>query len=238
MTTKQKKAFTAWATATAALGLLTGPALAQATPTASTGCTQWQFMGNYFALNQSNGYYVQFPATGQAASGLAAATPVGGHVALGTGPVSGGIQGRSVDFTIHWSGATGRYAGYVSDDGFVHDGFTYDLDAKGPFSTSHANWDSTVPLRCVTPAAPAPQPAPPPAPPLPGTDPLPKHPVPVTAPPTPLPGTDPKPNHPVPVTAPPTPLPGTDPKPNHPVPVTATPTPLPGTDRKPNFPVP
>ena len=63
ITTKQKKAFTALATATAALGLLTGPALAQATPTASTGCTQWQFMGN-FAFNQSNGYSVSFPATG------------------------------------------------------------------------------------------------------------------------------------------------------------------------------
>jgi len=215
MTTKQKTAFTAWATATAALGLLTGPALAQATPVIplGVGCTQYQFTGN-FALNQPNGFSVSFISTGQAASGQAAATPVGGHVALGTGTVSGGIQGRSIDFTIHWSGATGRYAGYVSDDGFVHDGFTY--DEKDPFST--AGWNSTVPLGCVTPAAPAPQPARPPAPPLPGTDPKPNHPVPVTAPPTPLPGTDPKPNHPVPVTAPPTPLPGTDRKPNFPVP--------------------
>ena len=234
ITTKQKKAFTALATATAALGLLTGPALAQATPTASTGCTQWQFMGN-FAFNQSNGYSVSFPATGTTvgetpdANGripggdpprTATAMP-GGN----TGVVSGRIYNdgtpnvkSGIQFRIFWpggnlgAGTVGSYSGSVDDNGFAH-GHTTDIS-----NNLYASWDSTVPLGCVTPAAPATRPTPPPAPPLPGTDPKPNHPVPVTAPPTPLPGTDPKPNPPVPVTTPPTPPPGIDRKPNFPVP--------------------
>ena len=203
MTTKQKKAFAAWATATAALGLLTGPALAQATPMASTGCTQYLFMGK-FAFNQSNGFSVSFPGNGtKTAYGPATAWPDGD-----TGFASGRIEGRQIHFEIRWpsannyAGATGSYSGFVDDNGFAH-GHTREV---GPEIS--ASWDSTVPLGCVTHAAPS----------------------------TPLPGTDQKPNHPVPVTPPP--LPGTDQKPNHPVPVTAPPTPLPGTDRKPNFPVP
>jgi hypothetical protein len=234
MTTKQKKAFAAWATATAALGLLTGPALAQATPMIplGVGCTQYQLTGN-FAFNQSNGYSVSFPSTGTTASGTATATP-GGN----TGTVSGWVEGRTIHFRISWreGGDVGSYTGFVDDNGFASGSTTDILNSK------YASWNSTVPLGCVTPT---PLPGTDQKPnypvsvtpiPLPGTDQKPNYPVPVT--PIPLPGTDQKPNYPVPVTTPATPLPGTDRKPNYPVPVTATPTPLPGTDRKPKFPVP
>src|SRR5262249_1218832 len=157
---------------------------------------QGQFTGN-FAFNQSNGFSVSFPSTGTTASGPATAMP-GGN----TGFVSGWIEGRQIHFLIRWpwanggAGATGSYSGTVDDNGFAS-GSTVDV-----IDRERASWNSTVPLGCVTPAAPAPQPARPPATPLPGTDQKPNNPVPVTTPPTPLPGTDQKPNNPVPVTTP------------------------------------
>src|ERR1700758_3853999 len=145
MTTKQKKAFTAWATATAALGLLTGPALAQATPMASTGCTQYLFMGK-FAFNQSNGYSVSFPGNGtKTAYGPATAWPDGN-----TGFASGRIEGRQIHFEIRWpsannyAGATGSYSGFVDDNGFAS-GSTVDISRR---NSDPASWNATVPLWC------------------------------------------------------------------------------------------
>jgi hypothetical protein len=134
------------ATAISAVGLLVVPAPAQAEPMfpLAPACSQYKFIGD-FALNQSNGYRVEFPSQGPAASGRATAT--GGNGSQMFGNVSGGIQGRTVDFTIRWDGggAVGHYTGYIGDDDFVHGGLS--VDEKTP--SSRANWDSTVPFGCA-----------------------------------------------------------------------------------------
>jgi len=100
---------------------------------------------------------VRFNSTGSVASGQAVAGRADGTI---VGQVSGGIQGDKLDFTISWnssvfsSRAVGRYTGTVGDDGFAH-GDTHD-----ELSPASAQWDSTVPLACTTPAAAA-APAPP-----------------------------------------------------------------------------
>lgn len=124
-------------------------------------CSQYGFTGN-FSLRQSNGYVVRFKSTGQVAGGQAFATGDSGDKLQG--PVSGGVQGRDVDFTIRWnSGARGRYFGVVDNDGFAH-GDTADEASN---TSPSALWDSTVPLGCSTPATlpppqqpPSPQPVP------------------------------------------------------------------------------
>jgi hypothetical protein len=156
------------ATAITAMGFLTAAPPAQAHPILPLDppCSQYGFDG-VFTLQQSNGAVVRFNSTGPDASGTAVATGTEGVDSL-TGPVSGGVQGRNVDFTINWNTtpfereSRGRYTGSVSNDGFAH-GNT--VDEKG---TAAAHWDSTVPLVCTTPAgsppAAAPAPTPPPVP--------------------------------------------------------------------------
>src|SRR6185369_10025731 len=100
--------------------------------------------------------------TGQTAQGPAHAQgPAADRSNDMDGTVSGGIQGRHLDFTIHWAqGPVGRYTGDVGDDGFVHNGSTY--DQANP--ESHSGWSSASQLGCVVPpAAPASPAAPPPA---------------------------------------------------------------------------
>jgi hypothetical protein len=148
------------ATAITAAGFLTVPAPAQADPMLplAPACSQYGFTGN-FSLRQSNGYVVRFNSTGQVAGGQAFATGDSGDKLQG--PVSGGVQGRDVDFAIRWnSGARGRYVGVVDDNGFVHGDTNDEVDS----TSRSAIWDSTVPLGCITPAAPAPAPAPAPQP--------------------------------------------------------------------------
>ena len=144
------------ATAISAVGLLVVPVPAQAEPTfpLAPACSQYKFIGD-FALNQSNGYRVEFPSQGPAASGRATAT--GGDGSQMFGNVSGGIQGRNVDFTIRWDGggAQGHYTGFIGDDDFVHGGST--VDEKTP--SSKASWDSTVPFGCADAPPPAQAPA-------------------------------------------------------------------------------
>jgi hypothetical protein len=150
-----KSVLFAAATAMTAAGFLTVPSSAHADPA----CSQYQIVGD-FALKQSNGYRVEFSATGQGFGGDATATPLSGGAAM-KGTVSGSISGRHLDFTIRWnSGPRGHYIGDVGDDDFAH-GLTFDEANAG----SQANWDSTVPLQCATAAAPAPQAPAQPAPP-------------------------------------------------------------------------
>ncbi|MFY9920438.1 MAG: hypothetical protein WAL26_18895 [Mycobacterium sp.] len=74
-----------------------------------------------------------------------------------SGDVSGGVNGRNVDFTIRWDGggAQGHYTGTINEFDFVKGGTT--VDEKNPGSS--ASWDSTVPFGCVD--APPPVAAPP-----------------------------------------------------------------------------
>jgi len=155
------------ATAITAFGFLTFAPPAQAHPMLpfplAPACSQWGFPG-LFALKQSNLNTVSFNATGPRANGAMAEANDGEY----HGPVTGGITGANLDFTIPWRGrgqpddaplmSKGRYQGSVGTDGFVH-GETHD-----ELSVDFAHWDSTVPLVCITSAASAPPPAGPPPP--------------------------------------------------------------------------
>jgi hypothetical protein len=159
--TRQKTLLATSATAMSAVGFLMVPVPAQAVPMLplAPACTQYGFGGD-FALRQSNGYRVEFRSTGTGAVGRATATGQSNMA----GNVSGGIQGRTVDFTIRWdSGPRGHYTGYVGEDDFVHGGNS--ADEANPGST--ATWDSTVPLVCIAPTAAPPTPQPPVTTPLP-----------------------------------------------------------------------
>jgi hypothetical protein len=125
-------------------------------PLGPPACSQYGFTGD-FGMKQDNGWQVFFTSTGSAASGRAVA--VNGNT-KGTGSViSGGVQGRNVDLTIHWdSGYNQHYFGAVGDDGYVHKGGTINQS-----DATSANWDSDRPLGCAD-APPAPPPPPPPPP--------------------------------------------------------------------------
>jgi hypothetical protein len=144
------------ATAISAVGFLTVPAPARA----DAACGQYQFTGD-FGLTQSNGWYVGFGARGTNVNGSARASHPGKPLG-DAGFVSGGIQGRHVDFTIAWTlaennGAKGHYWGDVDDNGLAHG---QNVDEANP---GHgASWDSTTPLGCVASSAAPPPPAAPP----------------------------------------------------------------------------
>jgi hypothetical protein len=175
LTNVNRSPLLAAATAITAVGFLTAAPLAHARPIlplAPGACSQYLFNGN-FSLKQSNGDTVVFSSIGPAASGNATAT--GGINGPLHGVVTGGIQGDKLDFQIVWNvnapGTTatshGDYTGYVSADGFAHGGTAEQIVAFGDDTPpAQASWDSTVPLVCSTPAAPAAAAAPPPPPPL------------------------------------------------------------------------
>jgi hypothetical protein len=168
MNTKLTKLATMGAAATAigAVGFFTVPAPAQAAPP----CDKYGFALGLDLL-QSNGFSVSVSPD---AKNTSAATGTASS-ANNNGTVSGGVNGRSVDFTIHWNGgAQGHYTGTVSDDGNVHGGATVDVANPG----SGASWDSTTPFVCLD--APAPAPAP-------DQVPLPRQGVPITLPQAPPP---------------------------------------------------
>jgi hypothetical protein len=103
---------------------------------------------------------VQFASMGQDFNGENAIAKDSSGATAMNGPVSGGISGRHLDFTIHWAGgAVGHYTGDIGNDDRAH-GKT--VDDAHPGSSAH--WDSISAIGCLTPAAhaePAPaQPAP------------------------------------------------------------------------------
>jgi hypothetical protein len=165
VTTVNRPGFFAAATAISALGFLMVPAPAQANPMfpLAPACSQYGFIGD-FALRQTNGFRVEFSATGPSAGGRAQAFNSNGTVAM-NGNVSGGITGRHLDFTIRWdNGPRGHYTGDVGEGDFAHGS---SVDEANPGSS--AGWDSTVPLGCLDapPAPPPAEPAPVPAEPAP-----------------------------------------------------------------------
>ena len=156
MNTKLTKLATMGAAATAigAVGFFTVPAPAQAAPLAplplAPACNSYGFNGAT-ALSQDNGWAVQFNSTGPSATGPATASSDTGTQMHGT--LSGGINGRAVDFTINWdNGSRGRYVGQVNEDA----GF-----AAATGTTGDSGWRLLGPLECLTPNNPLP-PAPPP----------------------------------------------------------------------------
>jgi hypothetical protein len=130
------------ATAISAVGFLTVPAPARA----DAACTQYQFMGVFDLV--ANGYSVHFLSRGRDATGPVDLYKQGPTMPLVMrGTVSGGIQGRHLDFTIVWDGgAKGHYWGDVAAvDDYVRGGQS--IDEGGPGSS--ASWHSQNPLGCV-----------------------------------------------------------------------------------------
>ena len=155
---KHKTVGVSAAAAISVIGLLAGPAIAQAIPMIPL-APVCSFNGTY-VLNQSNGFRVEFPWNG--------ATPSGTAIAYGndqqpklTGPVTGGItSANEVAVTIDWAGPShGQYVGALGPDGNVRGGFTQDIGVPG----AKASWESVTPLKCVE-AAPTPTPTPKPTP--------------------------------------------------------------------------
>ena len=153
ITTKQKAMVAGSAAAISTIGLLTGPAIAQALPMVPLAPT-CSFNGTY-VLHQSNGFRVEFPWNGAAPSGTAIAYGNDQQAKL-TGPVVGGItSANEVAVTIDWanSPAYGQYVGKLDAGGNVRGGFNQDIGSPGG---GKATWDSVTPLTCVEAAAPAP----------------------------------------------------------------------------------
>ena len=180
------------ATAVCAVGLLVIPTLAGAGPMfpLAPACTQFGFTGG-FSLRQNNGFQVFFSSTGLVAKGKAVAVGDDNVTKL-TGTVSGGIQGRNVDFTIGWDGGgKGIYTGTVGDDGFAHGNTSHaDVEPYGGASRpAPSRWDSTSPLGCLD--------APSLPPPIPASKPVPAPVIPpmttTGAPPPPIPANKPVP---------------------------------------------
>jgi hypothetical protein len=141
------------ATAIGAVAFLAVPAPARADPLAplplAPACDSFGFTGAE-ALSQDNGWAVQFTSSGPNATGPATASSDTGTQMHGT--LSGGINGRAVDFTINWDGgAKGRYVGHVNEDG------------SWTGTTGDSGWKGLGPLMCLTPNNPLP-PAPAPEP--------------------------------------------------------------------------
>src|SRR5258708_32534680 len=130
------------ATAISAVGFLTVAAPAWAGPMfplpLAPPCSQYAFKGD-FSVRQANGYQVFFSSTGPAASGNAVAVGDGGDKLQGS--VSGGITGRSVEFTISWNNGKGlgHYTGDVGNDALAHSGNAYGVTSYEAFS-KNTNW--------------------------------------------------------------------------------------------------
>ena len=137
ITRPNKSRLLAVAAAMSTAGFLLALPPAQAEPS----CLQFSFLGD-FILKQRNGYTVSFNSNGPVASGEAVAVGKSGDRMQG--PVSGGIQGSKVDFTIRWNVASfegdnaayiGHYVGDVDYAGYVHGTTSNDTQprASSPF---------------------------------------------------------------------------------------------------------
>ncbi|MDX1884175.1 hypothetical protein [Mycolicibacterium sp. 120270] len=95
-----------------------------------------------FAIQQADGWRVDFKGNGPFPDGDATATK-GGQTMYGV--ASGGIEGRHVDFTVQWStGPVGQYTGDIDESGIAHGtGF----DEAHP--TSSSTWNSLTAFECV-----------------------------------------------------------------------------------------
>ena len=145
------KATIAAATALTAAGFLGAPAPAQAGPMLplplAPPCGQFVFNGD-FPVQQANGWQVFFTSTGPTSVGGRAVEVSSTNEKI-IGTVSGGIQGRNIDFTIRWDNHPSQhYFGAVNDAALVQ-GNSIDQS-----NGNMVGWHSTRPLDCSTPAAP------------------------------------------------------------------------------------
>jgi hypothetical protein len=156
------KATIAAATAITAAGFLAVPTPAHARPMIplplAPPCSQYVFTGG-FSLRADAGPEILgsqtfFSSTGPTTVGGRAVNVSDDNVHKRVGNVSGGIQGRNVDFTINWDGGGDpwHFTGTVGADGLVHHGVA-------SINGNPGGWDSiNGPLNCGDPAAPPPPP--------------------------------------------------------------------------------
>ncbi len=148
--TIMNRSLCAAATAISAVGFLTVPAPAHAYPILplAPACDSYGFNpGGNYGIRADNGWAVDISGNGPTAAGDANAH--GDSGATMHGSVSGGVNGRSVDFTINWdSGPRGHYTGVVDEDGFAS-GTSTDLT-----NGNSAGWHATGRLVCLGTAAP------------------------------------------------------------------------------------
>jgi len=135
-----QKISVAAATAIAAGGILAVPVAH-----ADANCT---VPGAHLNLHHSSGYDVSIDADGASLgpAGVVRVTPEQSSDVY----VTGGIQGRTIDFRISWYGTKAyvSFTGTVGDDGIAHGTAS---GIASPVTLKEGPWDSVEPLTCSTP---------------------------------------------------------------------------------------
>ncbi len=137
---RQPAAAAAAAITMVSLGALLNPPLAQSAPK----CTEYAFPG-FMAINQSNGYRVEFNQSGNPIGTEARA--FGNDQQLkNTGWLEGDVTENRVDIRITWGSgeSVGVYSGGILDNGRAS-GTTYDEANRA----SKAMWNSVQSLACA-----------------------------------------------------------------------------------------
>jgi hypothetical protein len=125
----------------AATAIASGGFLPVSTAHAGPNCT---VPGPHLDLHQSTGYDVTVDASGAA---LGPTARVLAQQPTSPGNVTGSISGRTLDFTIMWSGSKAyvHFTGTVGDDGFAHGTST---GSETPVKLDPGAWDSITRLTC------------------------------------------------------------------------------------------
>jgi hypothetical protein len=113
---------------------------------ADANCT---VQGAHLNLHHSSGYDVTVDASG-ASLGPGAVVRVRPELSS-DGNVTGGIKGRTIDFTINWHGTRAyvHFTGTVGDDGIAHGTSGEIIDPVTLSVLNEGPWDSVDPLTCT-----------------------------------------------------------------------------------------
>jgi hypothetical protein len=126
----------------AATAIAAGALLALPSAHATASCT---VAGALLNLHHASGYDVAIDASGSSLGPRAVIhTP---EVTSDGNLTSGGITGRTIDFTIGWSGTLAyvHFTGTVGADGIAHGTST---GTTTPINLNEGPWDSVGPLTC------------------------------------------------------------------------------------------
>jgi hypothetical protein len=125
----------------AAVAMALGGFVAVSTAHADANCT---VPGAHLDLHQSTGYDVTVDASGAV---LGPTALIRTPQLTSPGNVTGGINGRTVDFTINWSGSKAyvHFTGTVGNDGVAHGTST---GVGTPVKLDPGPWDSITRLTC------------------------------------------------------------------------------------------
>ena len=105
--------------------------------------------GTHLDLHHSSGYDVTVDATGSSL-GPTATVHVSPDLSSDAHVESGGIEGRSIDFLIMWSGSKAylHFTGTVGDDGVAHGTSGEIIDPVNGVLLNAGRWDSVTRLTC------------------------------------------------------------------------------------------